>query len=292
MGDLLTWAVVLLVVYLVYQMPRTVDVDLEDKIIRAAEAAQARGDYHWLRQLWQPLAESGIARAQYNLGLLHYWGQGGPRDMAQVLRWWGAAAAAGHRDAQFNLAQLYLRGDGVAQSDEQARHWLEQASGNAQARGLLGVLLLQGRGGPPAVKRGLRLLRKAAARGNGQAWFNLGTYHHQNGDDRAARRCYRRALATGEARARLALSTLLSEGLGGPRDEGEARRLYEAGGDEPWALFGLGTLYAEGRGVARDDAEARRCFERAGASPDKDVQAAVAEALAELARRESPPANS
>ena len=38
--------------------------------------------------------------------------------------------------------------------------------------------------------------------------------------------------------------------------------------------------------MARDDAEARRCFERAGASADEDVQAAVAEALAELARRE------
>lgn len=125
-----------------------------------------------------------------------------------------------------------------------------------------------------------------------QTWLNLGTYHHQNGDDRAARRCYRRALAAGEARARLALGTLLSEGQGGPRDEGEALRLYEAGGNEPWALLGLGTLYAEGRGVARDDAEARRCFERAGASPDEDVQAAVAEALAELARRESPPADS
>ena len=43
-------------------------------------AALARGDYATALRAWQPLAEQGDARAQFNLGLMYRKGEGVPQD--------------------------------------------------------------------------------------------------------------------------------------------------------------------------------------------------------------------
>jgi TPR repeat protein len=60
-----------------------------------AAAAYDKGDYATALRLWQPLAEQGDVRAQTNLGLMFYTGQGVPQDLAVAVTWYRKAAEQG-----------------------------------------------------------------------------------------------------------------------------------------------------------------------------------------------------
>ena len=56
-------------------------------------AAYERGDYAAAVALFRPLAEQGVAEAQFNLGWLYELGWGGvPKDYAEAARWYRLAA--------------------------------------------------------------------------------------------------------------------------------------------------------------------------------------------------------
>ena len=48
------------------------------------EAAYSAGDYQKAFRLWKPLAERGVAQAQFNLGLMYDKGEGVPQDYASA----------------------------------------------------------------------------------------------------------------------------------------------------------------------------------------------------------------
>jgi uncharacterized protein len=117
-----------------------------------------------------PLADSGVAEAQYRLGLLYYTGKGVSenekqayelllksakqghqqamfhlgnllafgQDAARIVadpdaeaaRWYFQAASAGHAEAQYSLAILFLTGKGVERNDKEATYWMQQAAKN------------------------------------------------------------------------------------------------------------------------------------------------------------------
>ncbi len=58
-----------------------------------AVAAYKRGDYATAVREWRPLAEQGVAKAQFNLGLMYYNGRGVPQDYAQAHMWYDLAAS-------------------------------------------------------------------------------------------------------------------------------------------------------------------------------------------------------
>ena len=49
-------------------------------------------------------AEQGFAKAQFNLGVMHYSGAGVKQNYAEALRWYKKSAEAGHVYAQEALA--------------------------------------------------------------------------------------------------------------------------------------------------------------------------------------------
>src|SRR3990172_6594464 len=51
-----------------------------------ATAAYERGDYATAFRLMKPLAEKGDAKAQHNLGLMYYQGQGVPQNYAEAAK--------------------------------------------------------------------------------------------------------------------------------------------------------------------------------------------------------------
>ena len=63
----------------------------------------------------KPLAEQGIAEAQYNLGLMYSNGQGVPRDDEEAVKWYRLAAEQGFAESQTNLGLMYGTGRGVEQ---------------------------------------------------------------------------------------------------------------------------------------------------------------------------------
>ena len=60
-----------------------------------AAAALDAGDYQKAFQLFKPLAEQGVARAQNNLGLMYANGEGDLEDYVQAYAWWSIAATWG-----------------------------------------------------------------------------------------------------------------------------------------------------------------------------------------------------
>ena len=80
-------------------------------------------------------AESGNAKAQYNLGVKYANGQGVPRDDAEAAKWYRLAADQGYGYAQGNLGVMYHDGRGVPQDYGEAFAWFSVAAafGDANA---------------------------------------------------------------------------------------------------------------------------------------------------------------
>ncbi len=88
-----------------------------------------RASYQSALAIWQPLAESGDARAQNFVGEIYEKGLGVKPDYALAAQWYEKAAAQDYNAAQINLGQLYERGLGVEHNMEQALAWYRASSG-------------------------------------------------------------------------------------------------------------------------------------------------------------------
>lgn len=118
------------------------------EIFEMAMDAYRENNFAAAIRLWEPIAHSGYAAAQYNLGVAHASGLTGNKDMNRAGRWWQAAAQQGNADAQYNLGLLYATGNGVEMSLEKAVHWWQQAAdiGDAAAQFNLGMMYARGDG--------------------------------------------------------------------------------------------------------------------------------------------------
>ena len=73
-------------------------------------AAYNAGDYATALQEWRPLAEQGVARAQYTLGLMYKGGNGVLQDDAEAVTWYRKAAEQGLAPAQYSGDEMTLKG--------------------------------------------------------------------------------------------------------------------------------------------------------------------------------------
>ena len=110
-------------------------------------AAQA-GDFATALQEWTPLAEAGVALAQYNLGWMYDNGQGVPQDYAEAVKLYRLAADQGVASAQYNIGWMYSNGQGVPQDYAEALKWYRLAAdqGKAKAQNNLGTMYEYGKG--------------------------------------------------------------------------------------------------------------------------------------------------
>jgi len=94
------------------------------------------------------LAEQGVAKAQYNLGVMYENGRGVRQDYAEALKWYRQAAAQGDAEAQYNLGAMYYSGQGVRQDYTEAFRWFRKAAdqGYAEAQYNLGLMYANGHG--------------------------------------------------------------------------------------------------------------------------------------------------
>lgn len=88
-------------------------------------------DYATALDEWIPLAEAGDSRAQYQLALMYYRGEGLPQDYEKAALWYRRAAERGDVDAQLNLGLMHAQGLGVKQNFFEAFKWFELAAINA-----------------------------------------------------------------------------------------------------------------------------------------------------------------
>lgn len=88
--------------------------DVED----AVDAMRA-GNFAVAYCIMRPLAESGDADAQYNVGWMYLNGYGLQVNDSLALDWWKKASEQGHSDASFSIGMLYSLGEGKVPKDEQ-----------------------------------------------------------------------------------------------------------------------------------------------------------------------------
>ncbi len=118
---------------------------LEDGV--AAYQAKA---YAKAAELWMPLAEKGVAAAQYLLGTLYIEGKGVEHDDAIAVKWFQRAANQGDARAQYDLGASYAEGAGIPKSEVEAAKWFQRAAdqGMGFAQLNLGLLYASGNGVP------------------------------------------------------------------------------------------------------------------------------------------------
>ena len=102
--------------------------------LQAGIDAYNRGDYQTALQEWRPLAEQGLATAQFKLGMMYATGWGVEQDDAEAVKWWRLAAEQGDSAAQFNLGLMYGAGRGVPRDDIEAIKWYHRAANKAKCR--------------------------------------------------------------------------------------------------------------------------------------------------------------
>ena len=75
------------------------------------------GDFAEAYCIMRPLANSGDADAQYNIGWMYLNGYGLRINDSLALEWWQKAEQQGHTDASFSIGMLYSLGEGEVSKD-------------------------------------------------------------------------------------------------------------------------------------------------------------------------------
>ena len=138
-----------------------------------AVAAYRRADYATALRLYRPLADQGLAVAQFNLGLMYDLGQGAPPNVPEAVKWYRLAADQGRADAQYQLGHLYYK-----QNDyTEAAKWFHLAAdqGRADAQSNLGAMYAEGEGVLQDFVQALMWFTLSAAQNHKDAMDNRDT---------------------------------------------------------------------------------------------------------------------
>ena len=137
--------------------------DRHDVMFDKAVKAYDRHEYDTAFALFLPLAQSGHAESQNNLGVMYETGQGVGLNHRRAFYWYVKAAQQGRAYAQNNLGVMYETGQGVAQDYHKAKSWYLKAAaaGNSQAQYNLGLIYEHGKGVVPNQQEAISWYQKA-----------------------------------------------------------------------------------------------------------------------------------
>jgi TPR repeat protein len=120
-------------------------------------------------------ATQNHARAQYNLGMIYYNGDGVLRNYGEALQWFEKAAEQEHTYAQNHLGIMYLNGEGTPIDFEKSLKWFHRSAkqDNASAQNNLGVMYSKGIGYPKDRNMAIKFFQQSADNGLIDAQDNL-----------------------------------------------------------------------------------------------------------------------
>lgn len=210
-------------------------------------------------------AEAGEAEAQFQLGVIHQFALGVPRDDAAARNWFARAAAQDHARALGGLGYMLAAGAGGARDPVAAERALRRAGelGEATAWANLAELILTER--PAEAAQAIALLERAVQAGAENARYRLGRFLVEGevvAADRArGKELLEEAAQAGNPFAETYLAYLILES----RDEGQAERGFTmarraASGELAAALNELGRYHMAGFGTPRDPRRAAAAF--------------------------------
>jgi len=117
-------------------------------------------DYDKALKKLMPLALQGHPAAQYNLGVMHEWGNGVPQDHVKALKWYRLSAEQSHKDAQNNLGAMLSKGEGVEQDFVEALKWFVVAAGNGSEGGRKNIDIVEKRMSSEQITQAKKLARE------------------------------------------------------------------------------------------------------------------------------------
>jgi uncharacterized protein len=121
------------------------------------KAALAHGDFATAMQLWRPLADHGVAEAQFGLGVLYAKGDGVPQDYAAAVGWYRKAADQGFTFAQFSLGFMYATGRGVPQDYVRAYMWTNLAAARGVSDAIESLNIIASKMSPAQIAEAQKL---------------------------------------------------------------------------------------------------------------------------------------
>jgi TPR repeat protein len=214
----------LAIVYTNRQASAPVESQADASVIGEALMLAKQKDFDKSNQLLRPLAEKGVARAQYDLGVSYETGTGDYQDYPQAAAWYRKAAQQGYAPAQAAIGSAYLNGQGVSKDSREAVKWLRNAADQGDIAGeyLLGVAYADGEGVGKDGAQAMKLFSRAAAQGDTDSMTAAGTMY-VNGDGVAAdtsrgMALIRKAADLGSGKAQDALGQVYYQGIGVERD--------------------------------------------------------------------------
>ncbi len=121
-------------------------------------------------------AEQGVCQAQYKLANLYFYGEGIPENFEEAFKLYLAAAEQGNRDAQYSIALMYKEGKGVLINPEEAMKWLHSAAkqSHAEACALLGAAYKDGDGVQVNLQQAFEYYAIAAENNHIEAQYVVG----------------------------------------------------------------------------------------------------------------------
>lgn len=178
-------------------------------------AAYTARDPQRALDILRPVAEQGVADAQYFVGRIYFDNPGGvARDPAEALRWFRLSGEQGHPIAQYHVGAIYRNGIGVERNDTEAAKWIRQAADQHYdlAQNVIGEIYRDGRGVSRDLTEAKRWFQLAADQSQAVAEYNLGRlYLNGQGvarDEAEAARYLERSAGHGYAPARNELAAL------------------------------------------------------------------------------------
>ena len=141
--------------------------------------AYKRKDYKEAYKLFLPLAEQGVAEAQYNLGVMYDKGLGVPQDYKEAVKWFRLAAEQGNTEAR-EVLDLISRE--IAQRKNQDNSQDSESSRPKGIEDVLGKILnaLNDALNRKDYKKAYKLLVPLVESGNARSQFTMG-WMHANG---------------------------------------------------------------------------------------------------------------
>lgn len=234
---------------------------------------------------YQKAAVQGHAKAQFNLAVMYYKGEGVQKDFGNALELYQMAAEQGYADAQFNLALMYQHGEGINHDSSKAAEWYYKATGKKFSSETI-MSYYVAREKPKDIGAPLEWYQVAAEYGYANAQFNLALLY-ENGegvpkDIGKAIEWYQKAAKQGYPEAQNNLALMYNDGKGVPQDFKKAVEWYQkaAKQGEANAQNNLALMYYTGEGIPKDQVLAYAWANLAGVkknTPDKKLRDIIAE---------------
>ncbi|WP_420902587.1 SPOR domain-containing protein [Sphingobium algorifonticola] len=139
--------------------------------VKTGVDAWTQGDYVKAVNEWRPLANSGDADAQFNMGQAYKLGRGVPTDLPIAMEWFRKAAEKGHLRAEDNYGLLLFQQN----RREEALPFLRRSAnrGEARAQYILGTAMFNGELVKKDWVEAYALMTRAAASGLAPAVASL-----------------------------------------------------------------------------------------------------------------------